>query len=269
MLIKLDDRALLKVSGPDSENFLQSQFSNDIKNIKDNHIQINAYCQHQGKIIAIIWVFKKLDSYYLSLPLDLKDVVLSKLNMYKMMSNLEIDDFSFKVNQYGLIGEIRDNSIKITDDLSLLTTRKTLLHCDDAAVWEFACINAKLAEINLTLSENFIPQALNLDIDLRGVSFSKGCYPGQEVVARMHYLGKPKRRLFIFNSNTKVIVGDKLNVDNSCSLRSSGQVIRATKRDNLYYFLATFEVNQVQNKVFLNGEKDKLVKIIDEQKYLS
>jgi len=264
MVIKLDHRALLKVSGPDSENFLQSQFSNDIKNIKDSHIQINAYCQHQGKIIAIIWVFKRLDSYYLSLPLDLKDLVLSKLNMYKMMSNLQIDDFSLKVNQYGLIEEISDNSIKLTNNLSLLTTRETILNCDATAEWEFACIKDKLAEINLNLSENFIPQALNLDIDLRGVSFSKGCYPGQEVVARMHYLGKPKRRLFIFNSNTKVVVGDKLNVDNSKSLKSSGQVIRATKRDNLYYFLATFEVNQVQNKVFINGEKDKLVEIIDE-----
>jgi len=264
MVIKLDHRALLKISGPDSENFLQSQFSNDIKNIKDSHIQINAYCQHQGKIIAIIWVFKRLDSYYLSLPLDLKDLVLSKLNMYKMMSNLQIDDFSLKVNQYGLIEEISDNSIKLTNNLSLLTTRETILNCDATAEWEFACIKDKLAEINLNLSENFIPQALNLDIDLRGVSFSKGCYPGQEVVARMHYLGKPKRRLFIFNSNTKVVVGDKLNVDNSKSLKSSGQVIRATKRDNLYYFLATFEVNQVQNKVFINGEKDKLVEIIDE-----
>jgi len=264
MVIKLDHRALLKVSGPDSENFLQSQFSNDIKNIKDSHIQINAYCQHQGKIIAIIWVFKRLDSYYLSLPLDLKDLVLSKLNMYKMMSNLQIDDFSLKVNQYGLIEEISDNSIKLTNNLSLLTTRETILNCDATAEWEFACIKDKLAEINLNLSENFIPQALNLDIDLRGVSFSKGCYPGQEVVARMHYLGKPKRRLFIFNSNTKVVVGDKLNVDNSKSLKSSGQVIRVTKRDNLYYFLATFEVNQVQNKVFINGEKDKLVEIIDE-----
>lgn len=264
MFVKLDNRSLLKVSGPDSENFLQSQFSNDIKNIKDSHIQINAYCQHQGKIIAIIWVFKRLDSYYLSLPLDLKDLVLSKLNMYKMMSNLQIDDFSLKVNQYGLIEEISDNSIKLTNNLSLLTTRETILNCDATAEWEFACIKDKLAEINLNLSENFIPQALNLDIDLRGVSFSKGCYPGQEVVARMHYLGKPKRRLFIFNSNTKVVVGDKLNVDNSKSLKSSGQVIRATKRDNLYYFLATFEVNQVQNKVFINGEKDKLVEIIDE-----
>ena len=264
MLIKLDDRALLKVSGPDSENFLQSQFSNDIKNIKDNHIQVNAYCQHQGKIIAIIWVFKRLDGYYLSLPIDLKDVVLSKLNMYKMMSKLQIDDLSLKVNQYGLIEENRDNSIKITGNLSLLTTRETILNCDDDTEWEFACINDKLPEINLSLSEYFIPQALNLDIGLLGVSFSKGCYPGQEVVARMHYLGKPKRRLFIFNSDFKVIVGDSLNVDNSPSLKSSGQVIRATERDNRYYFLATFEVNQIQNKVFLNGDKDKLVKIIDE-----
>ena len=264
MLNLLNERAILKVSGPDSEDFLQSQFSNDIKHIKEKHVQVNAYCQHQGKIIVIIWVFKKENSFYLSIPNDLKEIVLSKLNMFKLMSRVEIEDYSSKINQFGLVGENSENSLKITENLSLITTRGHISNSSHALEWEYACINDKLPEVNVNHSESFIPQALNLDIGLLGVSFSKGCYPGQEVVARMHYLGKPKRRLFIFNSDFKVIVGDSLNVDNSLSLKSSGQVIRATERDNRYYFLATFEVNQIQNKVFLNGDKDKLVKIIDE-----
>ena len=264
MINHLRERSLLKVSGPDSEDFLQSQFSNDIKQIKEKHVQINAYCQHQGKIIAIIWVFKKEDNFYLSFPSDLKEIMLSKLNMFKLMSRVEIEDYSVKINQFGLVGEYRENCLKMTDNLSLITTKGHISNSNHDLEWEYACINDKLPEVNVNYSESFIPQALNLDIGLLGVSFSKGCYPGQEVVARMHYLGKPKRRLFIFNSDFKVIVGDSLNVDNSLSLKSSGQVIRATERDNRYYFLATFEVNQIQNKVFLNGDKDKLVKIIDE-----
>ena len=113
MLTLLNNRSLIKLSGEDSEVFLQSQLTNDIKKIRENEIQLNAYCQHQGKIIAIIWVFKKDSNYYLSVPDELKELVLSKLNMFKLMSKVEIEDFSEKVNQYGLINEVKENSFKI------------------------------------------------------------------------------------------------------------------------------------------------------------
>ena len=264
MINYLRERSLLKVFGPDSENFLQSQFSNDIKNIKENHVQINAYCQHQGKIIAIIWVFKKEECFYLSFPNDLKEIVLTKLKMFKMMSMIEIEDYSAKINQFGLVGENRDNSFKITDNLSLITTIEQIPNSNNHSEWEYACINDKLPEVYANYSESFIPQALDLDVNLLGVSFTKGCYPGQEVVARMHYLGKPKRRLFRFQSNFKVVIGDNLNVDNSNSLKSSGKVIRVTKKDGYYYFLATFEVAHINDNVFLNNEKNISVNIIHE-----
>ena len=264
MITNLRERSLLKVFGPDSEGFLQSQFSNDIKHIKENHVQINAYCQHQGKIIAIIWVFKREDCFYLSLPCDLKEIVLSKLNMFKLMSRVEIEDYSTKIKQFGLVGENRENSLKITDNLSLITTREQISNSNHHSKWEYACVNNKLPEVYANNSESFIPQALDLDVNLLGVSFTKGCYPGQEVVARMHYLGKPKRRLFRFHSNFKVVNGDNLNVDNSKSLKSSGNVIRVAKKDGRYYFLATFEVSNINENVFLNNDKDKPVNIIYE-----
>jgi len=264
MLFRLSNRCLVKVSGSDSETFLQSQFSNDIIKISEGNVQINAYCQHQGKIIAIIWVIKKKGNYFLSLPNDLKNLVLSKLNMYKLMSQVVVEDFSTKIKQYGLIGESRPNSFKVTNNLSLLFSIEKLESCDDISMWEFACIQDKLPEVYSINSESFIPQALNLDINSLGVSFTKGCYPGQEVVARMHYLGKPKRRLYKFKSEFKAAVGDTLNSDNSISLKSSGQIIRVSRIDNCYYFLATFEVGLIENKIFLSGYKDKRVEIIYE-----
>jgi len=114
----LNDRSLIKLSGEDAEDFLQSQFSNDIKKIQDKSVQINAYCQHQGKIIAIVWVFKKNENYYLSIPKALKTLVLMKLNMFKLMSKVVIEDFSEKLYQYGLIKEDMQNSFKITNNLS-------------------------------------------------------------------------------------------------------------------------------------------------------
>ena len=262
MISLLNNRSLIKLSGEDSEVFLQSQFSNDIRKIKGNEIQINAYCQHQGKIIAIIWVFKKDGSYYLSMPNDLKELVLSKLNMFKLMSKVEIEDFSEKVYQYGLIKEDNDKSFKINKNLSLLTTRELLTGYQERSFWEVECIKEGVPEIYLKMSEKHIPQSLNLDINEVGVSFTKGCYPGQEVVARMHYLGKPKRRLFRFTSNVEVLIGDSLDVNDSKSLKSAGQVIRVANKGSEFHFLGIFEINHIDDHIFINNDQSKLVKLI-------
>ena len=264
MITLLDNRALIKLTGEDSLDFLQSQFSNDVKKIRDNEIQINAYCQHQGKIIAIIWVFKKNENFYLSIPSELKDIVLSKLNMFKLMSKVEIEDFSEKIYQYGLINEANDKAFKISENLSLFTTMEPLEHYHNHSQWEAACIDEGLPDIYLNTSEKHIPQALNLDINEFGVSFTKGCYPGQEVVARMHYLGKPKRRLFRFTSKCEVFIGDSLHVNDSKSLKASGQVIRVTKIDNEFHFLAVFEVSHTNDQIFLNNNPHKLVVLKNE-----
>ena len=264
MKIPLVNRSLIQISGDDSEVFLQSQFSNDVKKIQDNKIQINSYCQHQGKIIAIIWLFKKNKKYYLSIPNELKDIVLSRLNMFKLMSRIEINDFSDREYQYGMINENNVNSMRIIDNLSLLTSREPITEHYDYAYWEDACINVSLPEIYLNMSEKLTPQALNLDINEIGVSFSKGCYPGQEVVARMHYLGKPKRRLFRFTSKCEVFIGDSLHVNDSKSLKASGQVIRVTKIDNEFHFLAVFEVSHTNDQIFLNNNPHKLVVLKNE-----
>jgi len=264
MYTLIQDRALLRVSGADAESFLQSQFSNDIKNINHKHVQINAYCQHQGKVIAIIWVLNKSGNYYLSFPNEMKNLVTAKLNMFKLMSKVEIQDFSEKIYQYGLINEANDKAFKISENLSLFTTMEPLEHYHNQSQWEAACIDEGLPDIYLNTSEKHIPQALNLDINQMGVSFTKGCYPGQEVVARMHYLGESKRRLFRFTSKCEVFIGDNLHVNDSKSLKASGQVIRVTKIDNEFHFLAVFEVSHTNDQIFLNNNPHKLVVLKNE-----
>ena len=263
-MILLENRSLLKVSGNDAESFLHSQFSNDIRHIDEKKVQINAYCQHQGKVIVIPWVIKKRDSYYLSIPSEMKDIVLSKLNMFKLMSQVDIEDFSKKIYQYGLIGESNTKSYQICDDLSLLTSREVLTDYHNNSLWEIECIKKILPEVYASISEKHIPQSFNLDINQFGVSFTKGCYPGQEVVARMHYLGNPKRRLFHFTSKFEAFVGDTLNVNDSRSLKSSGQVIRVAKDDNKFHFLAVFKAGQINNHIFLNNDQSKIVNLVHE-----
>ena len=263
MIIKINNRALLKVNGKDAKVFLQSQFSNNIFQLKPNRIQVNAYCQHQGKIMALLWVFVRNNNLYLSFPQDLKDLVISKLNMFKLMSNVEIEDFSHDINQYGLIDEKFDGSFTIKNNLSLFITKEILDTNGNMQHWEKASIDHLLPEIYQETSDQFIPQALNLDIDEFGVSFTKGCYPGQEVVARMHYLGKPKRRLFHFSSKYEVSIGDLINVEDSKSLKSSGIVLRVVKVDEIFHALGIFEIKHINDSAYLNNDVNKSLTIIN------
>jgi len=121
--------------------------------------------------------------------------------------------------------------------------------------WDKACIDSFLPEIGIALTETFVPQVLNLDINEIGVNFSKGCFPGQEVVARLHYLGKVKRRLFAFKSSSPLSIGDTLHCAESKSAKASGNVISQVKFGADFYCLATLEVENKDNKITINNDQ--------------
>ena len=113
---------------------------------------------------------------------------------------------------------------------------------------------------------------LNLDIDEAGVSFSKGCYPGQEVVARLHYLGEAKRRLFAFKSEHEIKVGDSLYCPSSKAAKArgsrykgSGLVVNSVKLNSLFYCLATLDVDLLDSKITLNNEHGPTLKKINNE----
>ena len=253
MIVKLTNRALLKLSGGDVQVFLQGQFSNDINALSDSQVQLNAYCQHQGKIIALIWVMRKLDDYYLSFPSDLKSVLVQRLTMFKLMSEVEIEDLSDQTIQLGIIDETFDGAYQLNSHQSIALVESTdNIDLSDSKHWEMACIENNVAEVVLETSEKFVPQLLNLDIDEVGVSFTKGCYPGQEVVARLHYLGKSKRRMRAFQSDATLQVGDELIVTDSKSTKASGIVVRQVRLDDISYCLATIEIAHENSHIALN-----------------
>jgi len=272
MFCHLENRALLKVSGSDSESFLQAQLSNDIEQLDNSSIQLNAYCQHQGKILALFWVIRSADSFLLSFPLDLLDIIKSRLQMFVIMADVNIQDITLEYSQIGSIDESYNNSFAINDKLSLIIVNpKDITQFDIKPVefWHKACIDSNLPEISLITSEKLVPQMLNLDINEIGVNFSKGCYPGQEVVARLHYLGSVKRRLFAFESNSEINTGDSLFCSTSKSAKArgarykaSGIVVFKVKYNSQFYCLATLEVASKDEKVTLNNEQGPILKRI-------
>ena len=254
MILQLSNRALLKLSGGDTQTFLQGQLSNDIDGLEEGEVQLNAYCQHQGKIIALLWVMKRDDDFYLSFPSDLAEIITKRLTMFKMMSAVEITDVSNDLIQLGVIDEGFDNAFKLNDQQSVaLVENVDGVELDNESEWALACIANSVAEVELKTSEKFVPQLLNLDIDEVGVNFTKGCYPGQEVVARLHYLGKSKRRMRQFECEGEVNVGDELLVAGSKSAKASGIVVRRVQLGDKSSFLATVEVAFEDAAITLNN----------------
>lgn len=220
----MNNRTTLQISGADAQDFLQGQLSNDITLIQQGDWQLNAYCQHQGRIIALFWVTRRQDDFFLNFPKCLTDKVKQRLNMFVLMAKVEI-----------------------THSKQALPVLK----------------RARLVpEVYLMTSEKFVPQALNLDIDEVGVNFSKGCYPGQEVVARLHYLGKPKHRMRLFECEQVLKVGDKLGAFGSKSVKASGIVVRCVKSVDKLQYLATIEVKHQDSEITCHDAK--LIRIKDD-----
>lgn len=205
----------LKVSGKDAQSFLQGQLSNDIDKITDGQWQLNAYCQHQGRIIALMWVGKQGDDFLLDFAVDLYDVVKNRLTMFAL--NVEI--------------------------------------IFDKVEWQTESV--KEAQVMLASTEKFIPQDLNLDIDEAGVSFTKGCYPGQEVVARVYYLGKPKKRLYKFECDFEVSPLDKITLEDTT--KNVGTVLNQVKS----CFFAVLKVANKDQILFINNKPVKLLELVE------
>jgi folate-binding protein YgfZ len=110
-------------------------------------------------------------------------------------------------------------------------------------------------QVTLATSEKFIPQDLNLDIEEVGVSFTKGCYPGQEVVARVHYLGKPKRRLYRFECDFKVNPLDKLTLEDAT--KNVGTVLNQVKS----CFFSVLKIAEKDKTIFVNNQPVKLLEL--------
>ena len=275
MQCNLKNRALVRISGDDAEEFLQNQLSNDISKLEDSNIQFNAYCQHQGKMIALFWVMRFENSFLLSFPIDLLEKIVTRLQMFVIMSEVNIEDVSDRFIQIGLLNEAHSKGYLINERMSLSIVSKNSDRDEtmtDEDEWTKACIDYNIPEISLKTSEKLVPQMLNLDIDEFGVNFSKGCYPGQEVVARLHYLGEAKRRLFSFASESEMQVGDNLYCASSMAAiargdryKGSGIVVNKVKYNSMFYCLATLDLDLLSDKITLNNEHGPILNKINNE----
>lgn len=298
LLSNLSDRGLLRISGADAESFLQNQLTNDITKTDLKTHQLTAWCNPKGRVIANFRAFRRSESIYLILAKDLVETVITKLSRYVMMSKVNITDATDTLVHFGYAGEHAEQDLtRILDyvptapDETLQLGNLTILRlpgntprfevfgdlssasdlwskCNVRAApvssqaWDFMNIRAGRPVVTAESTEAWIPQMLNLTY-IDGVDFKKGCYPGQEVVARLKYLGKSKRRMFHLQIET-----DKVPACNDSIVTAdgteAGKVLNSVLNpDDVIECLAVLKIADTEGPLFLGAADGPAVSLLE------
>jgi folate-binding protein YgfZ len=182
--------ATLLVSGTDARSFLQGQLSADIDALAPARPLLASCNSAQGRVQAVVWLVERSDGIALLLPASMVERTALRLRRYVLRSKVAI-------------GEVQE------------VPELPESHAYREAGWRLAGIRAGLPQVYPETHEAFVAQMLNLDL-LGGVSFDKGCYTGQEIIARTHFRGAIKRRMFRFASSSpppvpgaRILVGEQ------------------------------------------------------------
>jgi len=231
VLADLSDLSLIRARGKDTINFLNGQLSNDIRQLDATHSQLASWCSPKGRMLTIFRLFRRGDDILLQLPASLQETTLKRLKMFVLRAKVRLENVDAELVSFGVSGPdaeklLRDaagfapkevNSCETRDEIMAIRLpgphpRFEIVAPTDAAmnmwsnlkdkatpvgppVWAWLDIMAGIPGVHPETSEAFVPQMANLEI-VGGVNFKKGCYPGQEIVARMQYLGKLKQRMY-------------------------------------------------------------------------
>lgn len=244
VMCDLSQFGILRVSGEDAQSFLQNLFSSDVTELSSMRAQYSSFNTAKGRMLATVLIWRLHSSdYYLLMPRSLVGTMQNKLTMYVMRAKVKISDASDELVCLGLAGSeaaslaeecyaappqqamgvVNDtfsSMIRLGTDRFLFVTTAhhaaTLWKClNDGArpagshCWDWFNVRAGVPVILPATQEQFVPQMVNLEL-IGGVGFKKGCYPGQEIVARMQYLGKLKRRMYLAHIAGSAQAGDEL-----------------------------------------------------------
>jgi folate-binding protein YgfZ len=219
----LDELGVIAASGADAAAFLHAQLTNDVLHLDATAVQLNGYCTPKGRLLAVFDNWRDATSIYLQLPRELLAPTVKRLSMFVLRQKVKLEDASQRWCCIGLVGPgaatlvagvPADRGVRVarlrpaarvaerylilapregaSEWLSKLAPARRV----DSAAWWWTQIDAGIPNVFAATVEKFVPQMINLEV-LGGVNFKKGCYPGQEVVARSQYLGKLRRRMSV------------------------------------------------------------------------
>lgn len=231
---ELADYACFRVVGNDAEAFLQGQLSNDIRQLATDGSQLSTYNDPQGRVLALIRLFHTADGIVAALPASLFDTVTRRLQMFLLRSHARIE----ACPEWRLVGRVGDlpavrsgpPPLALPGGASLCVTLEAgqpPAKAGSARQWATLETRHGMPEVYPETSGHFVAQMLWLD-RLGAISFTKGCYVGQEVIARAHHLGRVKRHARLFRlSHGPVCPGDPVTREGT----KSGEVARIAGGD--------------------------------------
>lgn len=251
----LSHEGVLAVRGPDANKFLQGQVTCNLNYLSDSYSSLGARCTPKGRMQSSFRILSVSDGYLLAMASDLLDAQLTDLKKYAVFSKSKLTDESQDWLRIGLNGAddiLRSLGLELAATADSVARRDDLLAlrlsdgraelwipADQATAvqaqvasqlpeaplndWLLAQVRAGIGQVVGSTRELFIPQMINLQA-VGGVSFKKGCYTGQEIVARTHYLGSIKRRTYLAHANQATQPGD--NILNAAN-ETVGKVVRS------------------------------------------
>lgn len=194
----LPDLGVIRAEGAEALAFLQSQLTQDVQPLAPGQWCLAGYASPKGRLLAVFWLGCLAPQHYvLVLPTPLLPALLKRLKMFVLRSKVLLSDASAELAVTGLMGVA--DAAPLSSVLPLALQLGTPPCADDAAAhahWAKGLLLAGLPQVLEATTDHFLAQEIDLDL-AGGVSFKKGCYPGQEIVARVHYLGRVKQRLFL------------------------------------------------------------------------
>lgn len=283
ILVDLSHYGLLSFSGEDASTFLQSQLSCDIKEVNADHAQYGSYCTPKGRVLASFILWQNNAEWIMRLPESLSVGLQKKLSMFILRSKVKTANCSDRWVRFGVAGKesrkwvegVIETSLNGCSRLNVIPAKRAIVLCHapgrleliasidqaqklwqglctnarpaGAACWDWLEIQAGIPNITAATQEQFLPQMINLDI-IGGVSFRKGCYPGQEIVARTQYLGKLKRRMYLAHIPTNGVLsaGDDLFGKDDAT-QSCGKIVNVSPSPKGgYEVLAVIQQSSVQ-----------------------
>lgn len=215
-------RGLVRFSGNDAQSFINAQFTTNCLQLTPSQGQLSAWCDPKGRVLFLFFLFTNGEDYYAALPAAQIAKFVQRLRMYVLRAAVEINDVTADYQQIGIVHGALDEpaasapwSVSVTDQLiagirfgpgaartlAIVTATDASDFwlaephaCAGEPVWQAMNALSGVPELDDASSGEYVPQQLNLD-RLDAVSFAKGCYPGQEIVARLKYRGEVKKRL--------------------------------------------------------------------------
>lgn len=292
-MIPLPHLTVLELTGPDAQAFLQAQVPSDVRLLTSDRAQISGWCTAKGRLLTtfVIWpvshgdqggyrlllasdvadsIAKRLKMYVLRLKVQisrLEDTVYGLLNPPAALGNLTLPTETWQITHGNDLTAIRLNSsqVVLTGSSTALAALGNTMSTGSPEVWLRADIAQGFPLVTAATSEHYVPQMVNLD-KLGGVSFKKGCYPGQEIVARTHYLGKIKRHLYRVRAPQAITTGAEVRSvvlnDQAC-----GSILSAapTEAGGDWLALAVLQQDAANGDLYiLSGDTRLALTLVDE-----